>query len=235
MKERNANNFDPARHDVSIQLATAWTHAPTGCFCHLTSVFFHGLTQQVPQKVFIRRRDIAPRKTDRPNHLSDLQIRSQFTKPPRNTGKRLPLPNGECVLISGFKNDQTGVITVPALYRAFPEDSRITNLERCLIDAVVAPHYNGGLTALPHMFKEAAEHVDLHNLIDHYRELDFLYPYHQSVGFFLDHSGQKNAAAQWRKTFPPTNRFFVDKNAKTNWVFDANWQVHYPKGLLHAD
>lgn len=206
-------------------------HAPTGCFCHITSVFFHALTQQIPQKVFIRRRDIAPRKTKRTNQLSDSQIRSQFIKPHKSTGKRLPLPGGECVLISGYKNDQTGVIPVPEQYLAFPEGARITDLERCLIDAVVAPHYNGGVMSLPALFREAAKQLDLQKLIDHYWELEFLYPFHQTIGFFLKTSGQKEAAKQWRDTFPPTNRFFVDKTAKTNWVYDETWQVQYPRGL----
>jgi hypothetical protein len=235
MKEQISKNSDPTRHNVSTQLAAAWSHAPTGCYCHLTSVFFHALTQQIPQKVFIRRRDIAPRKTKRPETLSDSQIRSQFIKPQKVTGKRVPLPGGECVLISGYKNDQTGVIPVPNEFRAFPADARITDLERCLIDAVVAPHYNGGIMSLPALFAEAADQLNLQTLIGHYGELEFLYPFHQTIGFFLHHSGQTEAAERWRETFQPTNRFFVDKNAKTNWGYDTVWHVYYPRGLIHAD
>lgn len=235
MKEQISKNSDPTRHNVSTQLAAAWAHAPTGCYCHLTSVFFHALTQQIPQKVFIRRRDIAPRKTKRPGKLSDSQIRSQFIKPQKVTGKRVPLPGGECVLISGYKNDQTGVIPVSNEFRAFPEDARITDLERCLIDAVVAPHYNGGIMSLPALFGEASNQLDIQTLISHYRELEFLYPFHQTIGFFLDHSGQKETATGWRDAFSPTHRFFVDKNAKTNWLYDSKWQVHYPKGLLNEN
>ena len=232
MKVQISKNSDATPQNVSTQLAAAWPHAPTGCFCHLTSVFFHALTQQIPQKVFIRRRDIAPRKTKRPGKLSDFQIRSQFIKPQKITGKRVPLQGGECVLISGYKNDQTGVIPVPNEFRAFPEDSRITDLERCLIDAVVAPHYNGGIMSLPALFAEAADQLALHRLISHYGELEFLYPFHQTIGFFLDHSEQTEAAEIWRETFQPINRFFVDKNAKTNWLYDSKWQVRYPKGLI---
>lgn len=87
--------------------------------------------------------------------------------------------------------------------------------------------------SLPALFREAARQLDLQKLIEYYWELDFLYPFHQTIGFFLDTSGQKKAAQQWRDIFPPTNRFFVDKTAKTHWNYNEIWQVHYPRGLLN--
>lgn len=220
--------------DLQPLFTEAYARAPTGHFCHYTSVVFHELSNQVPNRVYIRKRDVGANRF-RTDRLSDLQIRTQFLKPHRRSGDTETLGGGTIIFIAGGLHDEIGVVSVPSNYSEFPQGSRITNLERCLIDAVVAPHYNGGITTLPGLFEEAVEQLDLQKLIEHYRELDFLYPYHQTLGFFLDHSGQEEAAAQWREHFPPTNRFFVDKAAKSSWSYDPKWQVYYPRGLVNAD
>ncbi|MCC5847045.1 MAG: hypothetical protein JJU29_03045 [Verrucomicrobia bacterium] len=220
--------------DIRSLLKKAYDRVPSGHFCHYTSVVYHGLTNQVPNRVYIRKRDVGSNRS-RPDRLSDLQIRTQFLKPHRRSGDTENLGGGTIVFIAGRLHDEIGVVSVPSDDSGFPQGSRITNLERCLIDAVVAPHYNGGITTLPGLFEEAVEQLDILKLIEHYRELDFLYPYHQTLGFFLDHSGQEESAARWREHFPPTNRFFVDKDAKSSWPYDPKWQVHYPRGLVNAD
>lgn len=220
--------------DTSDLYAEAHKRAPSGCFCHYTAVAYHGLTNQIPQRVYIRKRSVG-NPPSRPERLSDLQIRTQFLKPHRRTGETETLPSGTIVYVAGKHNDETGILSIPPTHKDFPEGSRITDLERCLIDAVVAPQYNGGLLTIPGLFEEASEKLDLETLIAHYQELDFLYPYHQAIGFFLDHCTHKQAAETWRTVFPPSNRFFVDKNAKSSWELDPRWQVYYPKGLVNAD
>lgn len=220
--------------DIADLFAEAHSRVPSGHFCHYTAAAYHGLTNQVPNRVYIRKLDVGANRS-RPDRLNDLQIRTQFLKPHRRSGETVELAASTIVFVAGKLNDDVGVVSIPATHSEFPEGSRITDLERCLIDAVVAPHYNGGVTTLPGLFEEAADQVNLKTLTEHYRELDFLYPYHQTIGFFLDHSGQKNAATRWRETFPPINRFFADKNAKSSWDYDSKWQVQYPRGLVNAD
>lgn len=228
----------PQKHhlpsELSKLLQTARDRAPTGYFCHYTAVVYHGLTNQVPNRVYIRKRDVGSNRA-RLDRLSDLQIRTQFLKPHRRSSEIEQLATGSIVFVAGKLKDEAGVVSISSNHPEFPEGSRITDLERCLIDAVVAPQYNGGIATLPGLFEEAAEQLNLQTLIEHYLELDFLYPYHQTLGFFLEYSGQKVSADRWREHFPPTNRFFADKAAKSSWPYDPKWQVHYPRGLINAD
>jgi hypothetical protein len=175
-------------------LRVAFDRSPNGHFCQLTSAYYHGLSDQVPSRVYIRKLNVGTGKRKRPERLGDLQIRSQFLKPHRRTDNVISFGQGEVVLIAGSRFDQVGVTPIPKARRDFPEGARITNLERCLIDAVVAPHYNGGVSSLPGLFVQAAEALDPDTLVDHYGELDFLYPFHQAWGFFLDHGGLTDAA-----------------------------------------
>jgi predicted transcriptional regulator of viral defense system len=215
-------------------LQEAVLRSPTGHFCHLTSAYYHGLTNQVPNRIYIRTSRVGTTSRSRPDKLNDLQISAQFVKPHRRTEKMVSFGGGRIYLISGSRLDRVGVVPVDPHIQTFPNESRITGLERCLIDAVVAPHYNGGIASIPEFFENAAEALDVENLIDQYRQLDFLYPFHQSLGFFLDHTGQTDAAARLRECFAPTNRFFVDRAAKSSWPYDAKWRVHYPPGLVNA-
>jgi predicted transcriptional regulator of viral defense system len=215
-------------------LREAMVRSPTGHFCHLTSAYYHGLTNQVPNRIYIRTSKVGAARRSRPARLNDLQISAQFVKPHRRTEKIASFGDGRIYLISGSRLDQVGVVTVAPHIQTFPGDSRITGLERCLIDAVVAPHYNGGIVSVPEYFENAAEALDVEKLIDQYRQLDFLYPFHQSLGFFLEHTGQTGAAARLRECLPPTNRFFVDRAAKSSWPYDAKWRVHYPQGLVNG-
>lgn len=69
---------------------------------------------------------------------------------------------------------------------------RVTDLERTLIDIAVRPAYSGGVFEVLEAFKNALKDVDL-NILDHYlNQLDYIYPYHQLIGFYLEKAGCNN-------------------------------------------
>lgn len=209
--------------------------APKGYYCNITSIYYHGLTNQVPSVVYMCKESIGNAPRSRPDKLSDFQIRKVFIKGPRLSKQIYQNDQGKVVLIAREKGSDIGVIALPHSHTTFPADSRITSLERCLIDAVVAPHYNGGLPSLMEFFENAADQLDVKKIVQLYQHSEFLYPFHQSLGFFLAHSGQKQAADLLYDTLPPTNRFFVDRAAKSTWKYNKRWQVHYPEWLLNED
>jgi hypothetical protein len=138
----------------------------------------------------------------------------------------------DVVVIDRAKESRHGVVEVRRHGTPCPNGSRVTCVERALIDAVVAPHYNGGVASLCTYFRAARQKIKIEKLLELYSKLDFVYPYAQSIGFFLEKSGMQMQASKVHHKFPPHRQFYVDHNAKSSWVYDDRWMLFYPKGLV---
>ena len=65
----------------------------------------------------------------------------------------------------------------------------MTNVERTLIDITFRPVYAGGVLEVLKAFTQAKRQVTTKNLLKLLEEMDYAYPYHQAVGFYLESSG----------------------------------------------
>lgn len=208
---------------------------PNGYFCNLTAIYHHSLTKQVPNSVYWCHEKLVPNKRRSAEKLSEARIRSAFVKPKRYTSFVIQHKAHNILVIAGTRGFDHGVEKVLHKHSPCPTGSRITCLERTLIDAVVSPQYNGGLTSLCDYFRAARQRVDIARMLDIYRKMDFVYPYAQSLGFFLEHCGMQSHAQELRSVYPPRHRFYVDHGAKTTWAYSERWMVFYPKGLVNED
>jgi predicted transcriptional regulator of viral defense system len=220
------------RTDISPYEVThlLWSRA---YYCNLTAVFYHNLTNQVPSVIYIakegkgRKRD-AP-KVKKKIKLSNESIFQAFIKPGRVTSNEYKLPGGKIVLTERTYRDEIGVIELLDKHELLPMGSRVTCLERTLIDACVNPQYNGGILSVVDYFREAKGRIDSDRLIEIYKHLSFVYPYWQAIGFICEKVGAKKAAKALYGSFKAANEFYLDHNAKTSWAYDDKWRVHYPE------
>jgi hypothetical protein len=61
-------------------------------------------------------------------------------------------------------------------------------------------------------------------------DLEYLYPYHQAVGFLLQRAGYKSEEiALLRK--PGMEHDFFLAHGMTNPLFDREWRIYYPAGV----
>jgi len=208
---------------------------PDGYFCNLTAIYHHSLTNQVPNAVYWCHESLAPQKRKDAAKLSDARIRTAFIKPHRHTSFVIKHNAHDILITAGTRGFDYGVEKLQRQHSPCPVGSRVTSLERALIDAVVSPHYNGGLTSLCEYFRAAQRKLDIERMVDIYQKLDFVYPYAQSLGFFLEHCGMQSHAKELRNAFPPRQRFYVDHGAKTTWAYNERWMIFYPKGLVNED
>jgi len=205
---------------------------PTGYFCNLSSIYYHSLTNQIPKSIYICNETISAKQKNRTYDLSNSKLRNAFIKPHRYTSYIFQRKNYEVIVIDKEKGSRHGVIKVRTHNALCPNNSRITCIERALIDAVVSPQYNDGIVSVYTYFKKARQKLNVQKLVDIYRQLNFVYPYSQSVGFFLETLGMKKQASVIYDTFPPKHTFYVDHNAKTSWKHDDRWNLYYPNGLV---
>ena len=205
---------------------------PQGYFCNTTAIYHHGLTNQIPAAVYICHETIQARGSGAVDTPSEARIRSAFISHHRHTKFIIPFQDHEIVVLDRERGSGHGVTDVTRSSSPCPVGSRVAGLERALIDAVVAPQYNGGLTSLSSYFSAARKKVDTSMLLKIYGQLKFVYPYAQVIGFFLDNAGMHDEAGKVRAAYPPQQRFYVDHGAKTSWAYDDRWMVYYPKGLV---
>ena len=111
------------------------------------------------------------------------------------------------------------------------EDFRVTDLERTLIDITVRPIYSGGVKKVLLAYKNASNRLSLSKLFDYLKNLDFIYPYHQAIGFYLEKSGiriNKILENITEKEFK--YNFYLDYNMK-NPKYSKTWKLYYPVDL----
>jgi len=205
---------------------------PAGYFCNLSSIYYHSLTNQIPKSIYICNDTISARQKSRTYDLSNNKLRDAFIKPHRYTSYVFQRKNFEVIVIDKEKGSRHGVIKVRAHNALCPNNSRITCIERALIDAIVSPQYNGGIVSVYTYFKNVRQKLNVQKLVDIYRQLNFVYPYSQSIGFFLERLGMKKQASVIYEAFPPKYTFYVDHNAKTSWKHNDKWNLYYPNGLV---
>ena len=66
-----------------------------------------------------------------------------------------------------------------------------TTLERTLIDITVRPIYSGGVNAVLDAYKKSIGKVSVKKIIAILDTINFIYPYYQAVGFYLEKAGYK--------------------------------------------
>ncbi|MEK6776602.1 MAG: hypothetical protein AABY87_06970 [bacterium] len=207
---------------------------PDGYFCNYSSIYYHSLTNQVPKTLYICNETISERRS-KVRDISDNDLRRAFIKPRRHTSCVFDITGYSIVVVDRERNSGHGVIKTLATSQLLPRKSRVTCMERALIDAVVAPHYNGGIASVYAHYKAAQRRANAAKLIELYKKLDFVYPYSQAIGFLLEKARMAKHAALVYREFPPKHIYYIDHNAKTSWRYDKKWKLHYPEGLVDED
>lgn len=209
------------------------THAmfPQGYFCNLSSIYYHSLTNQVPKAIYI----CTSAKRINVNTVNNDELRRAFIKPHRHTNHVYTLNDYKVIVVERARISDSGVVESRPPSTLLPNTSHVTCIERALIDAVVSPQYNGGIVSVYTYFRNARDMLNMARLIKIYRQLDFVYPYSQSIGFLIDRAGMSKYASVIYKDLPPKRSFFVDHDAKTSWIYDKKWKLYYPAGLVDED
>lgn len=106
----------------------------------------------------------------------------------------------------------------------------VTSLERTLIDITVRPGYAGGAPLVLRAFRLAKNRASISKLIVLLRKLDYTYPYHQSIGFYLKQAGYTEADQLLARTEGIKFAFYLCHGLKDP-AFDPDWKVFFPRLL----
>ena len=195
-------------------------------FSHYTAVFLNGLTDQIPKTIYLNSEQ--SKKSFGKNQLIQENINRAFKNAQRVSKTIAKYDNYNICLLNGKFTDQLGVVEWE-----YEENQKIclTNIERTLIDITVRPAYSGGVFQVLQAFKNAKEKVSINKLSAMLKKLDFVYPYHQAIGFYLDRSGSyKESQIKLLERYDIRYDFYLTHQMK-DMAYSERWKIYHPKGL----
>jgi predicted transcriptional regulator of viral defense system len=99
-----------------------------------------------------------------------------------------------------------------------------------LIDATVKPMYAGGVFEVAKAFALAKDRLSVNKLIPMLRRLDFTYPYHQAIGYYLERAGYKSSQLDLVRRLPMEHDFYLTHEMGET-RYEPTWRLFVPNGF----
>ncbi|NOK58240.1 MAG: Transcriptional regulator, predicted component of viral defense system [Chloroflexi bacterium AL-W] len=201
---------------------------PTGYLSHYSALHYHRLVPEKPiTTVYVN--DEQEAKGGKRGTLTQARIDAAFKRPVRTSRNCVQYGGITLCLLNGMNTDMLGVVKEYLPDLSMP--LLVTSIERSLIDSVVRPVYAGGVATVLNAYKHAVGNVSIQNMVKMLKQLKYVYPYHQAIGFYLDYCGgyDDTVIGLFRK-FPMKYDFYLDyQMEKTNYT--KTWRLYYPSYL----
>lgn len=199
-----------------------------GYLSHYSALFLHQLTTQIPKTVYLNwEQSPKPQRSTR-SGLVQANIDQAFQRPQRKTNNYATFEDQTIIILNGKHTHNLGVHDI-ALNDE--EIISVTGLERTLIDISVRPSYAGGAGQVLEAFEKAKEQgVSINRLVSLLKKLDYVYPYHQVIGFYLERAGYAENQIAMLERLEQTHDFYLDYALK-NPDYNKRWRLFIPKGF----
>jgi predicted transcriptional regulator of viral defense system len=195
---------------------------------HYSAVFINQLTEQIPKTIYVNKeRGFNNKEND--EKIDDEKVKNAFNKEPRVSKNIYTFDDKKIVLLNCMDTNKIGVRYVKY------ENSMIetTNLERTLIDCVVRPFYVGGIEEVIKYFINAKNLVSINLIIEYLNKIDYIYPYHQAVGFYLDIASYSEKNIEKLKKINIYNDFYLTNfKSESELAYVKKWKIYVPKYLV---
>lgn len=192
---------------------------------HYSALEIHGLTKTKTKQIFVTQ-ELTP-KSQNSSILKQIAVDAAFKKKQRPLNQIYKYRTTEFCLLNGKYSNRLGV----AEKRIDEKNLLVTDLERTLIDAVVRPAYSGGIKTIMEAFKKARNHLDASKLQNYLQQLNFIYPYHQAIGFYMESTGYRKEDWELFLKMPQTINFYLDYNMQEK-VLLEKWKLYIPAAVF---
>ncbi len=194
--------------------------------CHYSAMFLHNLTVQIPKTLYFNIEQTPKRSQG--GDLSQERIDMAFNRAQRLSKNIAEYGGYRLCLLNGKNTGDLGVSEVVSEDEAIV---RVTNIERTLIDIAVRPAYAGGVEQVLQAYQLARDKASINRIVATLKKLDYVYPYHQTIGFYLEHAGGYNLRAlNLLRDIDQPFDFYLAHGMKDK-SYDRNWRLYYPAGL----
>lgn len=187
---------------------------------HYTAVYLHGLTNQIPKTIYISFEQSKKNNVDR--ELEQSAIDSAFSRPQRKSSTTTIYEGYTFLLHNGMYSNRSGVFSL--------NDLPVTNIERTLIDIAVRPGYAGGVDSVLDIYRRAIDKISINKLIATLDKLNFIYPYHQTIGFYLQKAGFNDDKLEVLRQKKILFDFYLTYEISEK-EYNTTWKIYHPKGM----
>ncbi len=192
---------------------------------HGSAVFLHGLTDQIPKTIYVNKEQSA--KPPPALGLTQQGIDRAFANSQRSSTYVFSHEGYRFVLLSGKFTNRLEVSELKGPQGEFVD---VTKLERTLIDIAVRPAYAGGVFEVAKAYRAAKDRVSVNTLAATLKQLGYVYPYHQAVGFYLQKAGIEPAKLERLKQLGLNFDFYLSHKMGPT-AYSPEWRIHFPEGL----
>ena len=223
---RSRNYVKYLRGNVEIYDLLLSLH-PESYFSHHTAMHIHSLTPHKPNAIYLNVEQRPKNRDDDAQLLQDA-IDKAFQKEPRITTNVSEYDNQQIFLLNGMYTGNLGVEELKG-----PKNSKVraTSLERTVIDIAVKPAYSGGVAEVLRAYRAAKGKLSPTVVARLLKKLNFVYPFHQVVGFYMHKAGYDDSAlAAIRRSRPIDLNFYLTHGMRET-EYSPDWKLFFPKGL----
>ena len=192
---------------------------------HYTALFLHGLTENVPKNIYVNKEQ-SPKKRNRDVDLEQHRIDAAFSRPMRRTNHIAHFEDFKAYLLAGKHTDNIGVVDTEIDNYKIP----VTDIERTLLDCTIRPGYCGGVEEVLEGYRLAKDDLSVNRLLAYLRKVDYIYPFHQAIGFYLEKAGYNDHQLKLVESIDINYKFYLTYNMDDP-GFSKRWQLYYPGHL----
>lgn len=205
----------------------ALTIKPESYLSHASAAYLHALLPKEPTFIYVNAEQ-GPKP--RSGSLTQEALDRSFALKQRTSNFMYRFNRWRFVLIRGKHTKGLGVETLRSpSKRALPG----TNLERTLIDLVVRTAYAGGVRRVFEAYCKARGRASTDKLVETLEALDFVYPYHQAIGFYMERAGYAESGLAALMKLGSHFDFYLTHGIQTR-DYDAKWRIYYPAGVFRS-
>lgn len=188
-----------------------------GFFSMFTSLNIQGLTNFRDNFIFISKERMK-RVNFKSKDITQEAIDKAFTNKPRRTKAHDTIYNYNVVILESNNTQEIGIIN----YNGY----KISSINRAFVEIISNIQYSKTPDDVIYEFRNLKEKLDINEIFNIIEKFDFVYPYYQLAGYYLEKIGfLKDELSKFFNK--KTNLIFYTIKNKEKYTLDKYWGIKY--------